>query len=247
MIRSLNIPSADGTIDGKIFTPEGATGPLPAVIMFTDIGGLRSFFDEKAQTVADAGYAVLLPNVYYRSGPGQIVPEGVAFHEVMPLLGSCARLLTAKALAADFAALIGAIDAAPEFADGMIGAVGYCMSGSFVIRLAALHPDRVAAVAGFHAARLAAEGDPHSAASLAPQIRARVYFGHADRDEYLPPEEIGRMDAALAAAGVHFTTEFYAGKLHSFTTKDASAYDADADALHFKRLLALFEETLVPA
>ena len=47
--------------------PAGA-GPWPAVIMFPDAGGVRDTFHAMAQRLADLGYAVLLPNIYYRAG-----------------------------------------------------------------------------------------------------------------------------------------------------------------------------------
>ena len=249
MSRSLTIPSADSKIDAAVFTPAGAQGPLPAVVMFTDIGGLRPCYDEKAQLVADRGYAVLLPNIYYRNVSGQAVPDGRSFREpeIMAKMREYAGLLKPQALAGDFSALVGCIDAEGEFAHGGIAAVGYCLTGSFALRMAAQFPDRVAAAAGFHSAGLAPENDASSPTSIVGAIKGRVYFGHADRDEHMPADQVGRMDRALTEAGVHFTTELYKGAMHGFTAKDAPSYDASADALHFKRLFTLLEETLIPS
>ncbi|MDN3520165.1 dienelactone hydrolase family protein [Halomonas ramblicola] len=246
MSRAIEIPAADGTIDAHVFTPGNADRPLPAVVLFTDIGGLRPCYHEKAQRIADNGYAVLMPNVYYRDANGPVVPEGKSFRDpdVRPTLLEYAGRLTPEAQSRDFAALLGCIDNEAEFADGKIGVVGYCMTGAFALRMAAEHADRVAAAAGFHSARLAEADDPNSPVHLVGTIEGRVYFGHADKDELLPPEQIARMDEALAAAGVHFTTEFYKGAAHGFTAKDAPSYDAAADALHHKRLSLLLEETL---
>jgi carboxymethylenebutenolidase len=246
MSRAIDIPSADGTIDAHIFMPGNADGSLPAVVLFTDIGGLRPCYHEKAQQIADNGYAVLMPNVYYRDARGTIVPEGKSFRDpdVRPTLVEYADHLTSEAQSRDFAALRDCIDNEAEFADGKMGVVGYCMTTAFALRMAAEHPDRVAAVAGFHSARLAEADDPVSPMHLVGSIEGRVYFGHADKDELLPPEQIARMDEALAKAGVHFTTELYKGSAHGFTAKDAPSYDAAADALHHKRLAMLLEETL---
>ncbi|GAA0568946.1 dienelactone hydrolase family protein [Halomonas salifodinae] len=246
MSRAIDIPAADGTIDAHIFTPAGAAGPLPAVVLFTDIGGLRPCYHEKAQQIADNGYAVLMPNVYYRDARGPIVPEGKSFRdpEVRPTLLEYAGHLTPEAQSRDFLALLDGIDGAAEFAAGKLGVVGYCMTGAFALRMAAEHPDRVAAAAGFHSARLAGADDPHSPVQVVGSIAGRVYLGHADQDELLPAEQIARLDEALAKAGVHFTTELYKGAAHGFTAKDAPAYDAPADALHHKRLAMLLEETL---
>ena len=246
MSRTLDIPAADGTIDAHLFTPAGAQGPLPGVVLFTDIGGLRPCYHEKAQRIADGGYAVLMPNVYYRDARGPVVPEGKSFRDpdVRPTLFGYAGHLTPEAQSRDFAALLGCLDREPEFANGRIGVVGYCMTGAFALRMAAEHPDRVAAAAGFHSARLAEADDPTSPVHVVGTIQGRVYLGHADRDELLPAEQIARLDEALAEAGVHFITELYRGAAHGFTAKDAPSYDADADALHHKRLAMLLEETL---
>jgi carboxymethylenebutenolidase len=246
MSRAIDIPAADGTIDAHVFTPESAEGPLPGVVLFTDIGGLRPCYHEKAQQIADNGYAVLMPNVYYRDASGSVVPEGKSFRDpdVRPTLFEYAGHLTPEAQSRDFVALLDCIDSEAEFADGKMGVVGYCMTGAFALRMAAEHPDRVAAAAGFHSARLAGADDPNSPVHVVDTIEGRVYLGHADKDELLPPEQIARMDEALAKAGVHFTTELYKGAAHGFTAKDAPSYDAAADALHHKRLAMLLEETL---
>lgn len=246
MPRALDIPAADGTIDAHLFTPAGAKGPLPAVVLFTDIGGLRGCYHEKAQRIADGGYAVLMPNIYYRDARGAVVPEGKSFRDadVRPTLFGFAAHLTPDAQSRDFTALLDCLDREPEFAEGKIGVVGYCMTGAFALRMAAEHPERVAAAAGFHSARLAETGDPASPVNVVGSIQARVYLGHADHDELLPADQIARMDEALAAAGVHFITELYRGAAHGFTASDAPSYDADADALHHRRLAMLLAETL---
>lgn len=246
MSRAIEIPAADGTIDAHVFTPSSAEGPLPAVVLFTDIGGLRSCYHEKAQQVADNGYAVLMPNVYYRSARGTVVPEGKSFRDpdVRPTLFGYAGQLTPEAQSRDFAALLKCIDEEPEFADGKVGVVGYCMTGAFALRMAAEYPERVAVAAGFHSANLAKADDPNSLVHVVGTIEGRVYLGHADKDELLPPDQIARLDEALAKAGVHFTTELYKGAAHGFTAKDAPSYDAAADALHYKRLAMLLGEAL---
>lgn len=246
MSRAIQIKSADGAIDAHIFTPDDASSPLPAVVLLTDIGGVRPSYHDKAQTIADDGYAVLMPNIYYRDGAGSPVPEGRSFRDddVLPGLFERAGKLTPEAQQRDSSAYLATIDAEPEFAAGGVGVVGYCLTGGFALRMAADHPERVAAAASFHAAGLAVEDDPNSVMHGVSQIRAQVYLGHADKDDHLPPEQIGRLDTALAAAGVHFTTELYVGALHGYTAADVPQYDEAADARHYKRLSTLFEETL---
>src|SRR5262245_32541544 len=64
---SAAVTTPDGTCPVTLHTPEG-TGPWPGVVMYVDAGGVRDTMDEMAQRLADCGYAVLLPDVYYRHG-----------------------------------------------------------------------------------------------------------------------------------------------------------------------------------
>lgn len=246
MHHTLDITTSDGTADTHVFTPDNATGSLPPVVLLTDIGGLRACYYEKAQTIADAGYAVLMPNIYYRDQSGSTVPEGKSFRDddVLPTLFSYVSRLTPDAQGRDFEAFLRAIDDAPEFAAGSAGVVGYCLTGSFALRMAANHPDRVAAAAGFHPARLGEADDKSSPLHWVDRIRARVFLGHADGDNLMPPDQIARLDQAMASASVDFTTELFKGAGHGYTAKDTPDYNEAADARHFKRLFTLLEETL---
>ncbi|WP_181023885.1 dienelactone hydrolase family protein, partial [Mycobacterium avium] len=62
-----SISTADGTCPVRLFLPDGS-GPWPGVVMYPDAGGVRDTFDQMAAELAGFGYAVLLPDVYYRSG-----------------------------------------------------------------------------------------------------------------------------------------------------------------------------------
>jgi len=246
--REINISVADGVIDAAIFTPSSIvkTSSYPPVIMFADIGGVRPATEQKAQCIAEMGYSVLLPNIFYRSRKGSVIPLGRCFDEaeVLPTLVDYGRHLTPEALSRDFIGLIDTVRNELEFKPGGIGTVGYCRGGGIAMRLAALYPEAVVAAAGYHSSRLADINDPHSPMLVVDRIAARVYLGHADNDIYLPPEQIAIFDRALAQSGVHFITELYSGYSHGFTTLDAGAYAEKADLLHLKRLQMLFEETL---
>lgn len=71
-----------------------------------------------------------------------------------------------------------------------------------------------------------------------------MYFGHADQDRSLTPDQIETFDKALAAAGVRYRTEVYPGAHHGYTQTDTAAYDREADARHRRELLALLARTL---
>jgi carboxymethylenebutenolidase len=113
-----------------------------------------------------------------------------------------------------------------------------------MLRTAATHPDRIAAGGGFHGGSLATEA-PNSPHLAAGSITAELYFGHADQDETLPPEQIERLSKALDTASVRYRAEVYAGAPHGYTQSDlVDRYNADATEGHWRELVALFDRTL---
>ena len=61
----LQIETADGHCPTHVYHPMGG-GPWPAVIMYMDGIGMRPALMEIAERIANNGYYVLLPNLFYR-------------------------------------------------------------------------------------------------------------------------------------------------------------------------------------
>ena len=72
------IETRDGRAAAHAFTPATGSGPWPAVLVFMDGRGLRPALFELGQRIADAGYYVLLPDLFYRAGAYE-VPAPDAF------------------------------------------------------------------------------------------------------------------------------------------------------------------------
>ena len=240
----VSLPTPDGICPASVFTPDGV-GPWPAVIFFADGMGIRPAIDAMAERLASAGYVVLLPDLYYRAGTyGPLVPKdlfaaGTMREVVGPLMGTTGNLRAAG----DTAVFLAYLASLPDVTPGKCGVVGYCMSGAIALTVAAMYPDRVAAVASFHGGNLATDADdsPHR---LAPQITARIYVAGADEDASYPPEMAARLEAALSAAGADFRCETYAGARHGWTMTDFPIYDAAMGERHWRELVGLFDSTL---
>src|SRR4051794_1059844 len=76
----VDITTADGVADSHVFQPQGA-GPWPAVLFYMDGGGLRQDLFDMAQRLADQGYYVLLPNLFYRIGRADTLDMQGAFKD----------------------------------------------------------------------------------------------------------------------------------------------------------------------
>lgn len=244
---TIDIPTQDGVADALLAVPSGA-GPHPGVLLYMDAFGLRPRLAEMAGRIAAAGYVVLAPNVFYRSGRAPVVdlgdlsvPENRAtiFEKLGPLMAA----LTPERAMSDATAYLGFLAADERVSAGPVGTVGYCMGGALALRTAALAPDRVAAVGSFHAGRLATDA-PDSPHQSFGSIRGEVYLAHADHDGSMPPEQQALVERTLTEAGVRHRAELYPGAAHGFTMADTAAYDEAAEQRHWENLLPLLARTL---
>ncbi|CAL9326857.1 dienelactone hydrolase family protein [Streptomyces sp. SudanB52_2052] len=243
---AVDIPTEDGTADAYLARPaDGAAHP--AVLLFMDAFGLRPQLRSMADRLAAEGYAVLVPNVFYRHGRAPLfeLPDFIdpgarpeIFERIMPLM----RDLTNERAMRDAGACLRWLAESPAVADGPVALTGYCMGARLSLLTAGTHPERVAAAAGFHGGRLATD-TPDSPHLVADRITAELYFGHADQDPSLPPEQIERLEEALTAAGVRHRCEVYTGAPHGFTQKDTASYHQEGEERHWAALLDLLKRT----
>ncbi len=239
------IATTDGSCPVSVFRPDG-DGPWPAVILYMDGLGVRPALIDMAERLSGAGYLVLLPDLFYRTGPTD--PEDGR----RKLFGSeetrrewfqkhIAPLTVARAMG-DTAALLDLIDARDDIVEPKIGVTGYCMGGRFALAAAGTFPERVAAAASYHGSRLVTD-DPDSPHRLAPDMKARVYVGGAIEDAGFTDAMKEQLEAALSEAGVEHAVETYAAR-HGWVPADTPVHDPGAAERHWRTLLALLDGVL---
>ncbi|MFC9290534.1 dienelactone hydrolase family protein [Streptomyces sp. NPDC057052] len=243
---AVDVPTEDGVADAYFSRPlDGA--PRPGVLLYQDAFGLRPRLRAMADRLAGAGYAVLVPNLFHRHGRGPVVEmpdfiDPAARPEIFEKLRPVMRSLTDDLAMRDAGAWLRWLAESPLVAAGPVAVTGYCMGARLSLLTAGTHPERVAAAAGFHGGRLATEA-PDSPHLVAGRVTAELYFGHADGDPSLPPEQQERLEEALTAAGVRHRCEVYEGAPHGFTQADTAAYREAASERHWAALLDLLERT----
>ena len=242
--EDIAIKTRDGDCRAFVFTPAGA-GPWPAAIFLMDGLGIRPALHEMGQRLADAGYVVLLPDLFYRYGayepldPKVIFASGEARKLLAPMFASTSNQKAGE----DSEAYIAFLSARKDVSGAKIGVTGYCMGGGMALTAAGLYPDRIAVAASFHGGRLATD-DPMSPHLLAPNIKAFVYVGAAVDDNSYPPDMAARFEQALTNAGVPHRCETYDGALHGWTMPDFPVYNEAAAERHWRELTALFAARL---
>jgi carboxymethylenebutenolidase len=237
------IRTTDGECQTWVVTPEG-NGPWPAVIFYMDALAIRPALLDMAQRLADNGYIVLLPDLFYRFGHyDTLVPAEVFAGDVRATIGPMMASTDNLKAAEDTRALLAYLDTRGDVKGDKIGTVGFCMGGGMAITAAGVFPDRVAAAASYHGGRLFTD-QPDSPHLQAPKIKAEVYVAAADNDHSYPPEMAEQFEAALTQAGVNYRAELYEGSAHGWMKPDFPIYNEAAAERGWREMLALFARNL---
>ena len=240
----ISIETRDGSCPAYVYRPDG-NGPWPGVLVFMDGLGIRPAMLEIGERLATGGYFVLLPDLYYRSGPYAPMDAKTVFtdpEQRKVLMEKFMSQATPANVMSDTKAFLDYLATQRDVKKGAIGTTGYCMGGLMSLTAAGTYPDRIAAAASYHGGRLATDA-PDSPHRLAPKMKARVYVAGAIEDQSFPDDMKARLEQALTDAGVDHMVETYPAK-HGWVLRDTPVHDAAAAERHWKTLLALLGTVL---
>jgi carboxymethylenebutenolidase len=249
---NVQVKTADGTCDAAFIHP--ASGSHPAVIVWPDAFGLRPAMRDIGKRLAAEGFAVLVPNPFYRVAKAPVFTDASSFNfqnpddraKLQPLMGSIGAVGAAEK---DAEAFVAFLDAQPQVDKAKkIGTQGYCMGGPLVVRTAAAVPTRIGAGASFHGGGLVT-ANPNSPHLLAPKIKGRMYIAVASNDDKTQPDAKDKLREAFAAANVPAEIEVY-GSLHGWCVPDmplqngAPIYNKPDAEKAWTKLVALYKTAL---
>jgi carboxymethylenebutenolidase len=223
--KKISVQTADGTADAYLYQP-AENGNWPGVIQLTDLFGIRDCTRKDAARLADDGFLVLMPNIFYRTKTPPIFsdfPFKPGEERSNKLVGELRGPLTKDAVQRDGKAYADFLLKNPNVKGNKLGVVGYCMTASHAIYIGAALPNTIAAVAGFHGGGLVQQdaNSPHNSLS---QIKGQQYYGHASNDAFMTSEQIAIFEKALKDVNANARSETYPA-LHSWTQSDQAVYD----------------------
>jgi len=222
---------------------------LAGVIFYMDGLDIRPVTWEMGQRLADAGYLVLQPDLYYRFGgyPPKVPSEASSSQASMAELMKWVKSLDRDRRVSDSGAFPEYPSSRSDVSGERFGATaGYCMGGNASLTAAGAFPDRFAAVASFHGGNLGFD-KPDSLHNHVKGITGRVYVAGAVEDASFPDEQKMRLEKALNEAGVNHLVETYAGARHGFAVADLPGFNKEAAERHWTSLLKLFQDSLPAA
>jgi carboxymethylenebutenolidase len=248
----VSIPTPDAAdlgFDGArayVFTPDKGDGPWPATILYMDAPAIRPAMFEMGERLAQAGYYVLLPDVFWRAGPYpplDIVKARNGDPEMGALFAKLRASTNANLQMQDTKVYLDWLKTQPKAKAGKVGVTGYCMGGGIALRAAGTFPDRISVAASFHGGNLATDED-NSIHKLAPQMQAKILVAGADEDRSFDKAQCERLDAALKAANLDAEVSIWPGARHGWVPTDMPVYDRDHAERHWRELTALFDGVL---
>ncbi|WP_232492963.1 dienelactone hydrolase family protein [Novosphingobium kaempferiae] len=237
--RMVSITTTDGVCDAFFVHP--GKGAHPGIVMWPDIAGLREAKKIMARNLAAQGFAVLVVNQYYRSGPAPVMQSFAEYRtpEGQAKIGPMRAALTPDAITRDAKAYVAFLDTqdAVDRKRG-IGSNGYCMGGPFTVRTAAAVPARVGAAVSLHGAGLVTEAadSPHR---VLAGTKASFMFAIARNDDAKQPDAKTELKKAAEAAKRPAQVEVYAAD-HGWCVPDSPAYDPGEADRAWKAMVATF-------
>lgn len=238
------VKTADGSADAVLFHPAGR-GAWPAVLLWPDILGLRPVFREMGRRLAAEGYTVLVPNPFYRTRRAPIVTGPFDFGDkaAVAKLFVLKDTLTDARIDSDAKFFLAFLDRQKQV-DRRKGAgvQGYCFSGPFAFRTAAVRPDRIRAVASFHGGGLVTkqQNSPHLQIQ---RSKARFLVAIAQNDDQKQPDAKVILKATFAAAKRPAVVDVYPAD-HGWCVAGSQAYNEPAAERAWRELLKLYRTAL---
>lgn len=205
---------------------EAAKKDAPLVLLMHDWDGLTDYEIQRAQMLADMGYAVFAADMFgagirptkvedRRQHTGELYTD----REKMRALAEGA-LKTAKAKGANTDKAV---------------AMGYCFGGAVVLEMARAGMD-MDGFATFHGGLKTPEGQNYSA------TKGDLLIMHGTADKAITMDQFAGLANELEGAGIHHEMITYSGAPHAFTVFGGNNYREDADKKSWQRFGEFLEK-----
>lgn len=207
-------------MDAYQVLPEG-TGPFAGVIIIHEISGLNDNMRDIARRFAKIGYAALAVDYFSTGNRAMCMLRIFNGMLLKPLDNS---------VAADLRAALDFFRAQPDVDAARVGAVGFCMGGTFALQLACLD-DKLRVASVFYGQ------NPRPLEKVAQACP--VVGSYPEKDFTVGAAR--KLEVALTEYDVPHDIKIYPDTGHSFFNNGGKRYHTEAAADAWKRMLAFFE------
>lgn len=229
---SVQVPSG-GHFQAYLATSVDGRGP--GVVLCQEIFGVNEAMREVADLLAEEGYTVLVPDLYWRQEPGvQLGYTELDFGRAYELYQGFDETLGID----DIRASLNALEALPQCQPGDLGVVGYCLGGKLAY-LAACRLPEVACAVGYYGVGI------ENALSEIEGLQGRLVLHMAEQDQFCPAEARSAIQETLQnKPGVELYV--YPGVDHAFARPNGHHYHKPSALLAHERTIAALRRVLGP-
>jgi carboxymethylenebutenolidase len=194
----------------------------PGVLVLPSWWGLKPFFKQVCDQLAEHGYTALAPD-YYHGRIGNTIDEAKALQEEAE---------------SDFDVMGAMIKVSKDHLVSLrtgepIGVLGFSMGTDWAVITAAKEPD-VAATVLFYGGW----------STDFSKMKSKVLVHYAEIDQWFPFDKAQDMEQKMKAAGVDVTLHFYPKVAHWFMESDRPEYDSSAASLAWEQTLEFLKNNL---
>jgi carboxymethylenebutenolidase len=175
-----------GSMPAFIFLPASGTGP--GLVLLQEIFGVTEYIGSRARDLANLGYVVVVPELYWRLGE-HITTDETTEAGLQEAFGYMQKLDVPRAVDDAVAAVEHTRTLPPT--GGKAGVMGFCLGGRLAYEVGvASDPDVVVSYYGSGIADRLTE---------APRLGGPVLFHFGGADNFLPPEQAERIASAFTS------------------------------------------------
>lgn len=217
------ISTPNGQMPACLFAPTGsdylevgsASHYKPAILLLMEAFGLTSHIRDVAARIANEGYVVLAPDLYYRELPN----NKFGYDEVEQAMAMMWRLDFGKPMENDIRAALGYIKSHSEVNPHRVGVTGFCLGGGLTFFTACKLSNEIAVAAPFYGM---VSDDWVDAVK---DITVPIYLFFGGQDPFIPGERIRQIESRFQELGKDYTLKVYPDAGHGFFCHERSDYN----------------------
>lgn len=229
------IPTSEGQMPAVLFMPAEPRQPhQPMVLLLMEAFGLTSHIQDVAARIANEGYGVLAPDLYYRELP----INKFGYDEVEQAMAMMWRLDFGEPIETDIQAALSYLKSRFDVYPGRIGVTGFCLGGGLTFLTACKFSAEIAAAASFYGMVL------NGWIESVKDITVPVYLFFGGQDSFISGDRIQQIDARFQKLGKDYGLKVYPDAGHGFFCNERSDYNPKAAADAWRKLMKFFDQHL---
>jgi len=232
-LNPLVLSVADGTeMHAYTAAPNDATGNTPGILLLQEAFGVNQHIRNVADRLAQAGYAVVAPELFHRTAaPGLEIPYS-DFASAAPHFQG----ITVEGLTADLQAAYAWLQAQEHVQADKIGSIGFCLGGRVSFLANAVLP--LQAAVSYYG------GGTQQLKDRAADLHAPHLFFWGGQDQHISKEHVHEVIEAVEAAGKPYLNTVISYADHGFHCDERPSYNPAAAHEAWALTLAFFQERL---